>query len=353
MDKMEYTTLGDSGLKVSRFSYGNWVNCPEGEDSQEKANKLVKLAFDNGVNLFDTAEAYGFGEGERQMGAALRALNIPREDYVLTTKIFWGKQKENVNAKNVFGVSRKHLIEGVNRSLKLLQHDYVDILFCHRYDHTTPTKEVCETMKILIESGKVLYWGTSEWPAARIMEAIHICDKIGAPRPIAEQCEYNLYNRKKVEAEYAPLFDDYKLGTTVWSPLCSGILTGKYNNGIPEDCRFKKAPQYARIYDRYFADDKKEATIKALQAFEELAKSLGDFKSSQLALAWTLKSNDVSTTLLGASSEEQLSENLKALEVVPLITKEVEQKIEDIFKTAPEQERNYHNWTPLPGRRGI
>lgn len=353
MDKMQYYNLGNSGLKVSRLSYGNWVNCPGDENAQEKANKLVKVAFDNGINLFDTAEGYGAGEGERQMGAAVKALEVPREDYVLTTKIYWGKQKVNVNDKNVVGCSKKHLIEGLNRSLKELQHDYVDIVFCHRFDHTTPLKEVCEGMKNLIETGKALYWGTSEWPAARIMEAIHICDKIGAPRPIAEQCQYNILVRGKVEKDYAPLFDDYKYGTTIWSPLASGILTGKYNKGIPEDSRFKNHPEYKFIYDLYFQGQKEEVVFKAIEELEKLANTLGDFKAHHLALAWTIQNKDVSTALLGASSEDQLKDNLKALDLVPKFTKEIEQKIEDLFKTAPEQDTNYHSFTPLPGRRGI
>ena len=173
---MEYVNLGNTGLKVSRFSYGNWVNCPEG--AQEQANKMVKLAFDAGINFFDTAEVYGAGEGERQMGIALKALGVPREDYVLTTKIFWGKQTGNTNTQNLIGTSRKHLIEGLNRSLQAFQHDYVDVVFCHRYDQTTPMVEVCHAMKTIIESGKALYWATSEWPAARIMEAIHIADRL-------------------------------------------------------------------------------------------------------------------------------------------------------------------------------
>lgn len=347
---MEYVNLGNTGLKVSRFSYGNWVNCPEG--AQEQANKMVKLAFDAGINFFDTAEVYGAGEGERQMGIALKALGVPREDYVLTTKIFWGKQTGNTNTQNLIGTSRKHLIEGLDRSLKLLQHDYVDVVFCHRYDHTTPIVEVCQAMKTLVETGKALYWATSEWPAIRIMEAIHISDKIGGPRPIADQCQYNMLERTKVELDYAALFDDYKIGTTIWSPLASGILTGKYNNGIPAGSRFDTNKQYASILERWLGEKVKDANIKKLQALEAIATELG-CKLSQLALAWTVANKDVSTCILGATSEEQLKENLAALPIKAKITPEIEKRIEEILQNAPTQEKNYLTWQQLPGRRGF
>src|SRR3990167_11332947 len=314
---MEYVNLGNTGLKVSRFSYGNWVNCPTG--AQEHANKMVKLAFDAGINFFDTAEAYGAGEGERQMGVALKALGVPREDYVLSTKLFLGAEPQNVNTQNCKGTSRKHLIEGVNRSLKFLDHTYVDVLFCHRYDHTTPTIEVVQAMKAIIESGKALYWATSEWPAARIMEAILLADIIGGPRPIADQCQYNMLERNKVEFEYSCLFDDYKYGTTVWSPLASGILTGKYNAGTPAGSRLDANKQYITFLEKWFGEAVRDATIKKLQALETIAAELG-CKLSQLALAWVIATKDVSTCILGASSEEQLKENLGALALKAKIT---------------------------------
>src|SRR3990167_4760058 len=314
---MEYVNLGNTGLKVSRFAYGNCINCPEG--AQEKANKMLKLAFDSGINFFDTAEVYGNGEGERQMGIALKALGVPREDYVLTTKIFWGKQSVNTNTQNLVGTSRKHLIEGLNRSLVAFQHDYVDVVFCHRHDLATPMLEVCQAMKTIIESGKALYWATSEWPAARIMEAIHISDKIGCPRPIADQCQYNMLERSKVEFEYSCLFDDYKYGTTVWSPLASGILTGKYNAGTPAGSRLDANKQYITFLEKWFGEAVRDATIKKLQALETIAAELG-CKLSQLALAWVIATKDVSTCILGASSEEQLKENLGALALKAKIT---------------------------------
>jgi voltage-dependent potassium channel beta subunit len=348
MEKMQYVSLGNSGLKVSRFSYGNWVNCAK--DAQETSNKLVKLAFERGINFFDTSEVYGSGEGETQLGISLKLLGVPRSDYVLTTKLFWGHQEGNKNLHNLFGTSRKRIIEGANRSLKRLQHDYVDILFCHRYDHTTSVLEVCQAMKTLIETGKALYWATSEWPAVRIMEAIHLCDKIGAPRPIADQCQYNMLEREKVERDYAALFDDYHLGTTIWSPLAGGILTGKYNNGIPEGSRFANNPQYQSIFDRWLGDKVKETNIKKLNDLEAIAKELGA-TLTQLALAWTIRNKDVSTCIFGASSEEQLLQNLTAQDFVDKITSEVEARIEAVLGNAPEQEKNWVTWQPLPGRR--
>lgn len=345
---MEYVGLGNTGLKVSRFSYGNWINCKE--DAQEVANKLVKIAFDAGVNLFDTAEAYGDGQGEVQMGIALKKLGVPREDYVLTTKLFWGARDENKIGENLNGTSRKHIIEGLKRSLKLLQHDYVDIVFCHRYDHTTPVEEVCWAMKDAIHSGKALYWATSEWPGIRIMQAIYICDRIGAPRPIADQCEYNMYNRAKVEVEYAPLFDEFKYGTTTWSPLACGILTGKYNNGIPPGSRLDTNKGLAYMFEEFFGSTTKDKTLKQLHALQELATELGG-SLPQLALAWVIYNKDVSTCILGATSEAQLQENLGALVIKKKITKEIESRIEKILGNAPAQEKNYFSWEPLPGRR--
>jgi len=340
--------LGKTGLKVSRFAYGNWVNCAEG--AQDTANKLVKLAFENGVNFFDTAEGYGSGEGETQMGIALKALGVPREEYVLSTKIFFGKRNDSKNTQNLVGTSSKHITEAINRSLKLLDHSYVDVVFCHRYDHTTPMEEVCQTMKTIIEQGKAFYWATSEWPAIRIMEAIHVADKIKGPRPIADQCQYNMLERTKVELDYAVLFDDYHYGTTIWSPLASGILTGKYNKGIPEGSRFDTNKQYMSIFERYLGENKKEQTIKKLNDLEAIGKEIG-CTLTQLALAWTIANKDISTCILGATSEEQLKQNLASLPFAAKITGDVAERINKILDNAPEQERNYLTWAPLPHRR--
>lgn len=352
MEKMKYVTLGRSGLKVSKFGYGNWVNSSSVEEAQKTCNSMVKLAFENGINFFDTAEAYGLGDGEVQLGKALKALGVSRSEYVLTTKLYIGLRKDSKNNKNEFGTSRKHLIEGINRSLKLLDHDFVDVLFCHRYDHTTPTIEVCQAMKTIIESGRAHYWATSEWPAVRIMEAFMYCDQIGAPRPIADQCEYNMLTRDKMEKEYAALFDDYGYGTTTWSPLASGILTGKYNKGIPEGSRFDNNPSLARVFNKYFGPTKKDETVKKLNELEGIAKELG-CTLAQLGVAWVAAYKNVSVALLGASSEEQLKQNLGALEFVDKIQGDIAKRINEILENAPEQDLSWLTYPPqaIPHRR--
>ena len=351
-NKMEYVNLGRSGIKVSRLSFGNMTNAKDDEEAQKTANALVKLAWDNGINFFDTAEAYGDGKAERQLGIALRALNVPRSDYVVSTKIFSGKFPENTTRVNNVGCSRKRLIEGLNRSLKNLEFDYVDVVFCHRYDEGTPTIETVQAIKAIITSGKALYWATSTWPPVKLMEAIHLCDAIGCPRPIAEQCQYNMLVRYEIESNYTDFFDDYGLGTTIWSPLCSGILTGKYNEGIPEDSRFAKNPQYKSFFFNTYmgTEEKKAETVAKLHGIGEIAKKLG-CSQVQLAVAWTLKTKDVTTAILGASKASQLEENLAALQVVDKLTPEVLKEIEDVLDNRPTRRTDYRTWAPLPHRR--
>ena len=347
MNKMQYVSLGRSGLKVSRFGYGNWVNSSSKEEAQKACNEMVKLAFENGINFFDTAESYGFGDGEVQIGQALKALGVPREEYVLATKIFIGARQTSKVVGNLMGTSRKHLIEGVNRSLKNLDHDFVDVLFCHRYDPTTPTMEVCQAMKTIIESGKAHYWATSEWPASRIMEAILMSDQIGGPRPIADQCQYSMLVRDKMELEYGPLFDSYDYGTTIWSPLACGVLTGKYNNGIPEDSRFAKNPELAFILNRHMGPTTKEGTVNKLNELSEVAKEL-DCSLAQLALAWTIAYKHTSLAIIGASSASQLKQNLEALPIADKIKGDLAQKINNILDNAPLQETSFLTYPPRP-----
>ena len=348
---MEYVNLGRSGLKVSRFSYGNWINSLEDEEAQKLSNTLVKLAWDRGINLFDTAESYDRGKGERQMGIALKALNVPRSDYVVSTKIFFGDFPDNVRKINNLGTSRKRIIEGLDRSLKNLQMDYVDVLFCHRYDYHTPTIEVVRAIKDVLASGKALYWAVSTWPATRIMEAMLLCDAEGCPRPISEQCEYSMLVRDQIEKNYVDLFLDYGLGTTIWSPLCSGILTGKYNEGIPEDSRFGKYKKWRYIYDKYFGSPElAEETVGKLKKLGEVAERIG-CSQAQLALAWTLKISDVSSCILGASSEKQLNENIDALVVVEKLTEEVLEEIEGILGNRPVIGYDWRAEADLPFRR--
>ena len=339
---MEYRNLGRSGLSVSKFGYGNWINCKPGEDSQKLANELVKAAWDAGINFFDTAEYYGKGEGERQMGAAIKALGVPRSDYVLTTKLFWGTQPQNTTDINLIGTSRKRIIEGFNRSLKNLGHDYVDVLLLHRYDYDTPTSEVVLAIKSIIKSGKALYWGTSTGPSERIMEAIMLADKYKCPRPIVEQCQYNMFHREDMEKNLVPLFDDYGIGTTVWSPLDCGILTGKYNNGIPEGSRLQDR---VNVYNKYFGSDEvKKETLRKLNALADIAKEL-EASLPQLAIAWTLYNNDTTLTILGATSVSQLQENIKGLEIVKKFNGKIETRINEILGNLPVQDMDYRlNW---------
>ena len=350
MDKMPYVKLGNSGLKVSRLGFGNWAN--KAQNTREEFHALIKACFDGGINFFDTAELYDVGEAEVELGIALRALNVPREDYVVVTKLYWGKQPKNVNIQNVMGTSRKHIIEGLNRSLKHLGMEYVDVLFCHRFDHTTPVEELCAAMKTVIENGKCLYWGTSEWPASRIMEAIHICDKIGAPRPIAEQAHYNMLVRQKMESDYTVLFDDYKYGTTTYSALAAGVLTGKYNKGIPAGSRFDLHPDVLWWLKMYLDDEHKDETVKKLNLLDEVAKSIGA-TLPQLALAFVLTNQDVDVCILGATKLEQLKQNLQIWEVVAKFDKTVNDKVNAILKNAPDAGFDFITWNPMTPRRAI
>ena len=347
---LKYINLGRSGIKVSQFAYGNSINSKENPDAQTIANQLVKVAFEAGINYFDTAENYDYGMGERQMGIALKALNVPRSDYVVSSKIFWGKFDQNTNTVNNIGTSRKRLFEGVERSLKNLQLDYVDVLFCHRYDDETPTIEVVQAMKDLIAKGKAMYWATSTWPPVRVMETILLCDIVGAPRPIAEQCQYSMIFRNPIEKDYAEIFDDYGIGTTVWSPLASGILTGKYNDGIPKDSRFDKAPEFMWIYDSFLAGDKREKLVAKLNKLAEVCKRL-ECTQAQLALAWAAVSKDVTTVLIGASKLSQLEDNLGALDVIPKLTPEVLEEIETILDNRPDRGTEFRAGKPFPPRR--
>jgi len=328
---MEYKRLGNSGLKISRLGLGNWGNATDGQ--QEINSALVKHAWEAGINFFDTAEGYGKGKGEVYFGVALKSLNVPRSDYVVSTKIYWGVSSESTTSQNNLGTSRKRIMEGLSKSLSNLQLDYVDILYCHRYDIETPTKEVCETMRDIISSGKALYWATSMWPPIRVMEAMLICDIIGCPRPIAEQCEYNMLERESIEKDYVTLFDDYQLGTTIWSPLASGILTGKYNEGFPADSRFYKDWYRKSNFNKYLPSI--EEDLKKLKAIAEIAATL-ECSMAQLAIAWTLSTPDVTTAILGASSVFQLEQNIKAIKVKDKLSKEILLKIDDILLNKPQ-----------------
>jgi len=329
---MEYRNLGRSGLKVSALSYGAWVTFGNQVDVDDAA-ELLRTAFDAGVNLFDNAEAYAQGRAEEVMGAAIRKLGLRRSDLVISTKIFWGGDGPNDR-----GLSRKHVLEGTDASLRRLGLDYVDVLFCHRADLHTPVEETVRAMDHLVRQGKVLYWGTSEWPADRILEAYHVARRERLVPPVVEQPEYNLFHRDRFEREYAPLYERIGLGTTIWSPLAGGLLTGKYNDGVPEGSR-ATLEGYEWLRDRYDGPEARDR-IEVVRALTGIAREL-DASTAQLAIAWCLKNPNVSTVILGASKRHQLDENLGAVAVSERMDDAVMQRIEDLVGNRPEPERDW------------
>ncbi|MGE5225158.1 MAG: potassium channel beta subunit family protein, partial [Omnitrophica WOR_2 bacterium] len=300
---MKYRFLGSSGLQLSELSLGAWVTYGE-QVGEDVAYECMKAAYDNGVNFFDNAESYGKGNAEVVMGRVLKRAGWRRSDIVISTKIFWGGDKPNQR-----GLSRKHVIEGTLASMERLQLDYVDMLFCHRPDILTPIEETVYAMNYLINQGKAFYWGTSEWNADQIMEAYGVARREHLIPPQMEQPQYNMFVREKVEHDYARLYKEVGLGTTIWSPLASGFLTGKYNNGIPEGSRLTlEGYEWLR---RDFEGEQAEKKIEKVRALEPIANELG-CSLAQLALAWCLKNPNVSTVITGASRPEQVVENMKA-----------------------------------------
>lgn len=341
--EMEMRSLGPSGLKVSVLSYGNWLTSND-KSAEESTIACIKRCWEHGINFFDTAEIYGNGTAEIIMGNALKALNVPREQLVISTKLLKGG--ETVNER---GLSRKHIIEGLNNSLKRLQLDYVDVVFCHRPDSETPIEETVRAMNYLIENGKAFYWGTSEHSAEEIQQIYAVCDKYGLIKPIVEQPQYNMLCRERFEVEYGTLFDKYRMGSTIWSPLAGGILTGKYNFGIPAGSRFENAQNFS--YATYMGDEeKKKKTVAILEKLTEVAKGL-DCTLAQLALAWAIANKDVSTAMFGASKVEQVDSNVKAVEIYKKLTPEISAKIEEILGNRPKTPMNYLTWSPFPPRR--
>ena len=329
---MEYRYLGKSGLKVSALSFGSWVtfNDQIGDDT---AYKCMVEAYDAGVNFFDNAEVYSAGESEIMMGKVIKKAGWKRTDLVLSTKIYWGGSGPNDN-----GLSRKHIIEGTNAALKRLQTEYVDLIFCHRPDLQTPIEETVRAMNQVINEGKAFYWGTSEWTATQIMEAYQIARREHLIPPLMEQPEYSMLHREKVEKEFLPLYDKIGLGTTIWSPLKSGFLTGKYNDGIPEKSRLAME-SYEWLKNAILSEEGKKNIIK-VKELTNVANELG-ITMSGLALAWTLKNPNVSTTIPGASKPEQVKENMKAMGYVAMLTEEVMEKIEEILQNKPIPERDW------------
>jgi voltage-dependent potassium channel beta subunit len=329
---MEYRFLGASGLKISALSLGAWVTYG-GQVGEEVADACMKAAFDAGVNFFDNAEAYAKGNAETVMGNVIRKAGWKRSDLVISTKIFWGG-----DGLNETGLSRKHIIEGTNASLKRLQMDYVDLIFCHRPDIYTPIEETVWAMNQVLNQGKALYWGTSEWNAQQITEAHGIAHREHLIPPLMEQPQYNMFHRQRVESELAPLYKQFGLGTTIWSPLASGLLTGKYNQGIPQGTRVTlEGYEWLR---HWFESEEIKANIEKVKRLTPLADELG-CTMAQLALAWCLKNPNVSSVITGASRPEQVTENMKSLDIVPKLTEAMIERIEAILLNKPELEEDF------------
>jgi len=325
---MEYRHLGCTGIRVSELSLGSWITFKNQVDV-DAAVEIMAAAYDAGVNFFDNAEAYAKGKSEEVMGAALKKLDWRRGSYLVTTKIYWGLY-EGVNENNT--LNRKRLIEGINGSLERFQLDYVDVLYCHRPDKTTPIEETVWAMHNIIEWGKAMYWGTSEWKAAEIVEAIAIAEKHHLHKPIVEQPVYNLLERHRFAGEYVRFYKEYGYGSTTFSPLASGLLSGKYNQGIPADSR--AATSNMSWLNESVTD---QENIAKVQALEPIAKEL-DCTVSQLSLAWCLKNPFVSSVITGASRVEQVHENMKAGEIAPKLTDEILKQIDIIFGVKEEEQ---------------
>ena len=320
--EMEYRRLGKSGLKVSVFSFGSWVTFSN-QLKEKDALDLMSYAYDMGVNFFDNAEIYANGESEIIMGKILKKVGWSRDTYILSSKVFWGGEKPTQ-----IGLSRKHISDACHAALKRLQVEYLDLFFCHRPDPETPIEETVRAMDVLIQQGKVLYWGTSEWEAEQLSEAYSVAQNFNLTPPTMEQPEYNLFNRGKIEKDYLPLYKQYGLGTTTWSPLASGLLTGKYNHGFPSNSRvFVKG--YEWIKEKFESEEtiQKIGKVKELQP---IAESL-NISLTQLSLGYCIKNPNVSTVILGATKKEQLKENLSTLQILDKITEKTLMEIKIIM----------------------
>ena len=325
---MEYRRLGNAGIQVSVLSLGSWVTFGKQVD-ESIAEDCMKTAYDAGINFFDNAEVYAHGKSEIVMGKVLKKMNWERDTYLVSSKVFWGTGGKLPNQR---GLNRKHVIDACEQALKRLQVDYLDFYFCHRPDKDTPILETVFAMNALIQQGKILYWGTSEWRASQIMEAYWMADKYHLVPPQMEQPQYHLLERYKVEKEYTRLYE-LGMGTTVWSPLASGLLTGKYNETTPEDTRLS-IQGMEWLKESVLQQDK----IEKVRQLTALAKELG-VSMTHLALAWVVRNPHVSTAILGASRVSQLKDNLGCLAVVPLLTEEVCERIESIVQNKPSVEQ--------------
>jgi voltage-dependent potassium channel beta subunit len=323
---MEYRRLGKSGLQLSVLSFGSWVTFGK-QIGDKVADELMTIAYDNGINFFDNAEIYARGKSETVMGEILRKKNWSRSSYCLSSKVYFGYEDGKPNQT---GLSRKHIVEGCHAALKRLQVDYLDLFFCHRPDKNTPIEETVWAMNTLIQQGKILYWGTSEWANDEIMQAFVFSQKNNLIGPTMEQPQYNMFERAKMEKDYLLLFREFGLGTTTWSPLASGLLTGKYNDSMPTDNRLH-IEGMDWLKERTLGD---ASRIEKTKRLTSVAKELGT-TLPKLAIAWCIKNPNVSTAILGASKPEQLKETINSYELVPLITAEIQEKIEAILANKP------------------
>ncbi len=322
---MQYRRLGRSGLQVSELSLGSWVTYHDQVDTKS-ATEMLAAAYDAGINFFDNAEIYARGQSEIIMGEAFKALNWPRLNYLVSTKFFWGLDRESIGVNRRDTLNRKYLMQAIDGSLKRMQLDFIDLIYCHRPDPHTPVEETVWAMSDIISQGKALYWGTSEWSADDIRTAYEIAERHHLHKPVMEQPQYNLFHRQRVEQDYARLYEDMNLGLTTWSPLASGLLTGKYQTGVPEGSR-------GALKDMAFllgglTDPEKNIAVGKLAA---IAAELGG-NVAQLAIAWVNRNPRVSTVILGASKLSQLQDNLGALQITPKLTPEVLERIDAIAK---------------------
>lgn len=324
---MEYRRMGKTGLQLSVLSYGSWVTFHKQLDDT-KADELMGIAYDHGVNFFDNAEVYSRGESELMMGRVLKNKKWDRTSYTVSSKVFWGWHGPDTKPTQK-GLSRKHVTEACHEALQRMQLDYLDIFFCHRPDKNVPIEEVVWTMNILLQQGKILYWGTSEWSAQEIMEAHLVAEKNHLIGPVVEQPEYNLFHRQKMECDYLKIFRDIGLGTTIWSPLASGLLTGKYNDGVPEDSRIN-IPGFDWLKEKVLVEEKIEKVKKLKSVADKLDTSL-----ATLSIAWCIKNPHVSTAILGATRKEQLLQNLGSLELYTKLDDGLMKEIDAIMGTQP------------------
>ncbi|CAD8209140.1 unnamed protein product [Paramecium octaurelia] len=349
---MQYNRLGNTGLLVSQLGFGNMVNFQPEDEEVNVA--IIKRAYEAGINFFDTAEFYQHGEAEKQLGRSIKILNIPREKLVITTKVFGNQAPGGLNVNRMCTLSRKHIIEAVNTSLKNLQLDYVDIVYAHQFDSETPIEEIVRGFNTVIEDGKAFYWATSNWNAAQIQEAINYADLHGLIRPIADQGEYHMLERKRFEQEFVSLYEKYNYGTTIYSPLCGGFLTGKYLEGVPENSRCGKDNGWLtkeRATNRFLLKHTSNPrNIEGLKQFVALAKELS-VTPAQLALAWTMRNKDIDVAITGARTVAQLEESLGSIELLKKFDKDLDEKLDKVFENAPKQELEFRTMKPFPNRR--